>query len=70
MLAELGRQPRTAKRFVLRFSDQILMGKDAWAPEEYHVYFRTLETEDVHPVLPTTPRVLAGMLARLAGLGT
>ena len=22
------------------------MGKDSWAPEEYHVYFRTLETAD------------------------
>jgi hypothetical protein len=23
-----------------------MFGKDTWAPEEYHVYFRTLETAD------------------------
>ena len=30
----------------MRYSDRVLFGKDAWTPEEYHVYFRTLETGD------------------------
>ncbi len=41
-----GRQPRTAREFFVRYQDRILMGKDAWAPDEYHVYFRVLETAD------------------------
>ncbi len=46
VLAELGRQPRTARRWFLRYQDRVLFGKDSWAPEEYHVYFRALETDD------------------------
>ncbi len=46
VLAELGRQPRTARQFLIDYQDRVLMGKDAWGPEEYHVYFRTLETTD------------------------
>ncbi|GIV57805.1 MAG: hypothetical protein KatS3mg042_0718 [Rhodothermaceae bacterium] len=46
VLAELGRQPRTARAWLLRYKDRVLMGKDAWGPEEYHVYFRTFETAD------------------------
>lgn len=46
VLAELGRQPRTAKAFLTRYKERILFGKDAWSPEEYHAYFRTFETED------------------------
>ncbi len=46
VLAELGRQPRFAREFLVRYQDRILFGKDAWNPEEYPVYFRTLETAD------------------------
>ena len=41
-----GRQPRTARHFFTEFQDRILFGKDIWAPEEYPLYFRVLETPD------------------------
>lgn len=41
-----GRQPRHAAAFFARYQDRILMGKDVWAPTEYHTYFRVLETAD------------------------
>ena len=43
---ELGRQPRRAREFLVRYQDRVLMGKDTWAPAEYHTYFRILETGD------------------------
>jgi predicted TIM-barrel fold metal-dependent hydrolase len=46
VIAELGRQPRAAKRFFEKYQDRILFGKDSWVPEEYATYFRVLETED------------------------
>lgn len=46
VLAELGRQPRHARDWLIRYQDRVMFGKDAWAPDEYHVYFRTLETAD------------------------
>ena len=47
VLAELGRQPRTARAFLERYQDRILFGKDGpFNPSEYHVYFRTLQTAD------------------------
>lgn len=46
IIAELGRQPRAAKQFFEKYQDRILFGKDAYVPEEYHTYFRVLETED------------------------
>jgi predicted TIM-barrel fold metal-dependent hydrolase len=46
VIAELGRQPRSAKQFFTKYQDRILFGKDSWAPEEYATYFRVLETED------------------------
>ncbi|MCF3650219.1 amidohydrolase family protein [Synoicihabitans lomoniglobus] len=53
MMTELGaviyepaRQPRQARAFFEKYQDRILMGKDSWAPEEYYVYFRVLETAD------------------------
>lgn len=46
VLHELGRQPRAARGFLIRYQDRVLFGKDVWAPEEYHTYFRTLETAD------------------------
>ena len=46
VIAELGRQPRMAKRFLTKYQDRIMFGKDSWNPEEYYTYFRVLETED------------------------
>ncbi len=46
VLAELGRQPRFAREWFIKYQDRVLFGKDSWAPDEYHVYFRTLETSD------------------------
>jgi predicted TIM-barrel fold metal-dependent hydrolase len=47
--AELGRQPRRAREFFLRYQDRILFGTDA-APDEgmYRNWFRFLETADEH----------------------
>jgi len=46
VLAELGRQPRMARQWFLRYQDRVLFGKDSWNPSEYHTYFRVLETAD------------------------
>jgi predicted TIM-barrel fold metal-dependent hydrolase len=46
VLAELGRQPRFAREWFLKYQDRVLFGKDAWAANEYPVYFRVLETAD------------------------
>jgi predicted TIM-barrel fold metal-dependent hydrolase len=57
-IGELGRQPRTARRFFERYQDRILFGTDATPnagkefpqqdlrPEMFRCYFRFLETED------------------------
>jgi len=46
VLAELGRQPRFARQWLIEYQDRILFGKDSWRPDEYLVYFRVLETAD------------------------
>jgi uncharacterized protein len=46
VIAELGRQPRMARKFFEQYQDRILFGKDSWVPDEYATYFRVLETED------------------------
>ena len=56
-IGELGRQPRTARRFFDRYQDRILFGTDAvphgtqtpqqiFGTQLYQIYFRFLETED------------------------
>jgi predicted TIM-barrel fold metal-dependent hydrolase len=56
-IGELGRQPRTARKFFERYQDRILFGTDAiphgaQTPQQifndllYQIYFRFLETED------------------------
>jgi predicted TIM-barrel fold metal-dependent hydrolase len=56
-IGELGRQPRTARRFFDRYQDRILFGTDAvpngtdtpqqiFGDQLYEIYFRFLETED------------------------
>ena len=46
IIAELGRQPRQAKAFFIKYQDRILFGKDSWNPEEFPTYFRVLESDD------------------------
>jgi predicted TIM-barrel fold metal-dependent hydrolase len=46
VLAELGRQPHSARAFLTRYQDRVLFGKDLYNPVEYHTYFRVLETAD------------------------
>ena len=46
IIAELGRQPRRAKSFFIKYQDRILFGKDSWRPSEFPTYFRVLETAD------------------------
>ena len=48
VIAELGRQPRMAKKFFEKYQDRVLFGKDSYKPEEYPTYFRVLETDDEH----------------------
>lgn len=46
---ELGRQPYTARRFLLKYQDRVLFGTDTFpSPEMYRGYFRFLETDDEH----------------------
>ena len=46
-IAELGRQPYTARRFFTRYADRILFGTDVRPDvEHYRVHYRFLETED------------------------
>lgn len=46
--AELGRQPRAARRFFTERADRIVFGLDVWpaTAEDYRVVYRFLETED------------------------
>jgi len=46
IIAELGRQPRFAKQFFIKYQDRILFGKDSWKPNEFPTYFRVLESDD------------------------
>lgn len=46
ILYDIGRQPRTAHDFFIRFQDRILFGKDSFQPEEYPFYWRVFETQD------------------------
>lgn len=44
--SELGRQPRAARRFFIKYQDRVLFGKDLYSVPEYYVYFRLFETDD------------------------
>jgi predicted TIM-barrel fold metal-dependent hydrolase len=46
ILAELGRQPRFAREFFVRYQDRVLFGKDAYRAGEYPYYWRVFETAD------------------------
>lgn len=46
-ISELGRQPYTARRFMIKYQDRILFGTDTPPDAEaYRVYYRFLETND------------------------
>lgn len=61
-LAELGRQPNTARRFFLRYADRILFGTDAPPnPKCYRLYYRFLETnDDYFPYWPSGDQAWQG----------
>lgn len=46
IMEEIGRQPKTARQFFIKYQDRILFGKDTWSVGEYGFYFRMLETDD------------------------
>ena len=46
ILYDIGRQPRAAHDFFVKYQDRILFGKDTYAPEEFPYYWRVLETRD------------------------
>ncbi len=46
MLSDLGRQPRAAHDFFVKYQDRLLFGKDSYQPDEYPYYWRMFETAD------------------------
>ena len=46
VLYDLGRQPRFAHDFLVKYQNRILFGKDSFQPEEYPYYWRVFETKD------------------------
>ena len=46
-ISELGRQPYTARRFLIKYQDRVLFGTDTPPKAEaYRIYYRFLETDD------------------------
>lgn len=55
-IAELGRQPYSARRFFIRYADRILFGTDASPDLDYYrLYYRFLETDDEYFNYGTSP---------------
>jgi predicted TIM-barrel fold metal-dependent hydrolase len=46
ILYDLGRQPRAAREFFIKYQDRVLFGKDSFQPSEYPYYWRVFETND------------------------
>jgi predicted TIM-barrel fold metal-dependent hydrolase len=46
ILYDIGRQPRAAHDFFVKYQDRILFGKDSFQPAEYPYYWRVFETRD------------------------
>ena len=46
VLYELGRQPRAARAFMVKYQDRVLFGKDSYQPDEFPYYWRVFETPD------------------------
>jgi predicted TIM-barrel fold metal-dependent hydrolase len=46
-ISELGRQPFTSRKFIIKYQDRVMFGTDTPAKiEAFRIYFRFLETED------------------------
>ena len=55
-IAELGRQPRRAARFLTQYQDRVMFGMDTkLTTDAYRTYFRFLETEDEYFDYPGYP---------------
>jgi predicted TIM-barrel fold metal-dependent hydrolase len=78
-IGELGRQPRTTRKFFDKFQDRILFGTDAvpygketpqqiFGDELYEIYYRFLETEDEYFDYAPAPKPPQGRW-RIYGLG-
>jgi predicted TIM-barrel fold metal-dependent hydrolase len=46
VLYDLGRQPRFAREFMIKYQDRLLFGKDSFQSDEYPYYWRVFETYD------------------------
>ena len=46
VIYDLGRQPRTAHDFMVKYQDRVLFGKDSYQPDEFPYYWRVFETGD------------------------
>ena len=46
VLYDLGRQPRTAHDFLVKYQDRVLFGKDSYQPDEFPYFWRDFETAD------------------------
>ena len=46
VLYDIGRQPRAAHEFFVKYQDRLLFGKDSYQPDEYPYYWRVFETND------------------------
>ena len=46
VLYDIGRQPKYAHDFFLKYQDRIIFGKDSYQPDEYPYYWRVFETND------------------------
>ena len=78
-IGELGRQPRTARKFFDKYQDRILFGTDAvphgddtpqqvFGEQLYEIYYRFLETEDEYFDYAPAPKPPQGRW-RIYGLG-
>ena len=46
-IGELGRQPYTARKFLIKYQDRVLFGTDGpWPETRLHLYWRFLESDD------------------------
>src|SRR5947208_6479769 len=46
VLYDIGRQPRAAHDFFIKYQDRLLFGKDSFEPDKYPHYWRVFETAD------------------------
>ena len=69
-LDELGRQPYTARQFIIKYQDRILFGTDMPATTAmYRFYFRFLETFDEHFIPPDYDGTFGRHRWRISGIG-